>query len=174
MNGRRSPGDIDESATPLADGWQRVERPPSLFRRFTFASYAHTRAFLDRLAALSEETGLYPGSRLRNDVRQRDRLRRRRRAAGARAGRRSRGARRRWRKRRRRKYDAGHGVDVAVCVVSDRVGRVLLAERTARQRRPASGSFPAARSMPAKRRATRRRGNSKKRSAFARARSRHG
>jgi len=37
-----------------------VARPPSLFRRFEFASYAHTRAFLDRLAALSEETGLYP------------------------------------------------------------------------------------------------------------------
>jgi pterin-4a-carbinolamine dehydratase len=46
--------------SPLADGWKRIERPPSLFRRFEFDSYARTRAFLDRLAALSEETGLFP------------------------------------------------------------------------------------------------------------------
>jgi len=45
---------------PLADGWERVARPPALFRRFEFASYEQTRAFLDRLAALSQETGLYP------------------------------------------------------------------------------------------------------------------
>jgi pterin-4a-carbinolamine dehydratase len=42
------------------EGWSRVERPPSLFRRFQFQSYSETRAFLDRLAALSEETDLYP------------------------------------------------------------------------------------------------------------------
>jgi len=42
------------------EGWTNVERPPSLFRRFEFSSYASTRAFLDRLAALSEETGLFP------------------------------------------------------------------------------------------------------------------
>ena len=42
------------------EGWKTVQTPPSLFRRFQFASYRDTRAFLDRLAALSEETGLYP------------------------------------------------------------------------------------------------------------------
>lgn len=40
--------------------WQAVQKPPSLFRRFEFASYAETRAFLDALAKLSEGTGLYP------------------------------------------------------------------------------------------------------------------
>jgi 4a-hydroxytetrahydrobiopterin dehydratase len=40
--------------------WTEVERPPSLYRRFEFADYAETRAFLDRLASLSKETGLYP------------------------------------------------------------------------------------------------------------------
>ncbi len=49
------------SATlPLPEGWKEVQHPPSLFRRFEFAAYRDTRAFLDRLAALSEETGLYP------------------------------------------------------------------------------------------------------------------
>ena len=43
-----------------AEGWQQVERPPSLFARYQFASYAQTRTFLDRLAGLSAETGLYP------------------------------------------------------------------------------------------------------------------
>ncbi len=60
MNARPEPGTPNGSSTPLADGWQRVERPPSLFRRFTFSSYADTRTFLERLAALSEETGTYP------------------------------------------------------------------------------------------------------------------
>ncbi len=46
--------------TLLAPGWERVARPPSLFRRYVFASYGETRAFLDGLAALSEETGLFP------------------------------------------------------------------------------------------------------------------
>jgi 4a-hydroxytetrahydrobiopterin dehydratase len=45
---------------PQPAGWTLVQRPPSLFRRFEFDSYAATSAFLDRLAALSEETGLYP------------------------------------------------------------------------------------------------------------------
>jgi pterin-4a-carbinolamine dehydratase len=43
-----------------ADGWEQVERPPSLFRRYEFGSYRDTRAFLDRLAVLSAETNLYP------------------------------------------------------------------------------------------------------------------
>ena len=42
------------------EGWTEVERPPSLYRRFEFAAYPETRAFLDRLASLSKETGLYP------------------------------------------------------------------------------------------------------------------
>ena len=42
------------------EGWTEVERPPSLYRRFEFAAYSETRVFLDRLAGLSKETGLYP------------------------------------------------------------------------------------------------------------------
>ncbi len=42
------------------EGWTEVERPPSLYRRFEFVDYAEIRAFLDRLASLSKETGLYP------------------------------------------------------------------------------------------------------------------
>ncbi len=45
---------------PVPEGWKSVDHPPSLFRRFQFSSYRDTRAFLDRLATLSEETGLYP------------------------------------------------------------------------------------------------------------------
>ena len=41
-------------------GWTEIERPPSLHRRFEFAAYAEIRDFLDRLAGLSKETGLYP------------------------------------------------------------------------------------------------------------------
>ena len=44
----------------LPEGWKQVQHPASLFRRFQFESYRDTRAFLDRLAALSEQTGLYP------------------------------------------------------------------------------------------------------------------
>ena len=42
------------------EGWTEVEKPPSLYRRFEFAAYPETRAFLERLAGLSKETGLYP------------------------------------------------------------------------------------------------------------------
>ncbi len=42
------------------EGWTEVERPPLLYRRFEFDAYSETRAFLDRLASLSKETGLYP------------------------------------------------------------------------------------------------------------------
>jgi len=44
----------------LLEGWTEVERPSSLYRRFEFAAYPEARAFLDRLAGLSKETGLYP------------------------------------------------------------------------------------------------------------------
>jgi 4a-hydroxytetrahydrobiopterin dehydratase len=46
--------------TRWLEGWTEVERPPSLYRRFEFAAYSETRVFLDRLAGLSKETGLYP------------------------------------------------------------------------------------------------------------------
>lgn len=47
-----------ESRSP--EGWTEGEHPPTLYRRFEFAAYAEARAFLDRLALLSKETGLYP------------------------------------------------------------------------------------------------------------------
>lgn len=48
------------SALALPKGWKPVEHPPSLFRRFEFANYEETRAFLDHLAQLSKYTGIYP------------------------------------------------------------------------------------------------------------------
>jgi pterin-4a-carbinolamine dehydratase len=45
---------------PAPEGWEAVQHPPSLFRRFQFGAYRDTRAFLDRLATLSQETRLYP------------------------------------------------------------------------------------------------------------------
>ena len=42
------------------EGWTEVEKPSSLYRRFEFAAYPETRAFLNRLAGLSKETGFYP------------------------------------------------------------------------------------------------------------------
>jgi len=42
------------------EGWQRIGRQRSLFRRFEFVAYAETRVFLERLAALSERTGIHP------------------------------------------------------------------------------------------------------------------
>jgi len=42
------------------EGWTEVEQPPLLYRRFEFAAYPDARTFLDRLAGLSKETGLYP------------------------------------------------------------------------------------------------------------------
>ncbi|KAF0098522.1 MAG: putative Pterin-4a-carbinolamine dehydratase [bacterium] len=44
----------------LPEGWEARGTPPNLFRRFEFARYGETRAFLDALAALTEETGLHP------------------------------------------------------------------------------------------------------------------
>ena len=46
--------------TRLPEGWTEVEKPSSLHRRFEFAAYPEARAFLNRLASLSKETGLYP------------------------------------------------------------------------------------------------------------------
>ncbi len=53
-------GGIMSADLSLPEGWRSVATPPSLFRRFQFDCYSDTRAFLERLAALSEETGLYP------------------------------------------------------------------------------------------------------------------
>jgi 4a-hydroxytetrahydrobiopterin dehydratase len=47
-----------ESSPPK--GWTEGKQPPVLYRRFEFAAYPEARAFLDRLADLSKETGLYP------------------------------------------------------------------------------------------------------------------
>ncbi len=44
----------------LPAGWETRGRPPTLFRRFEFERYAATRAFLDGLAALTEELGMHP------------------------------------------------------------------------------------------------------------------
>jgi len=44
----------------LPGDWTRVKSPPSLFRRFEFRAYADTRRFLEEMAAVSEETGIYP------------------------------------------------------------------------------------------------------------------
>lgn len=41
-------------------GWQRQDLPPMLTRRFEFESYGMTRQFLDAVAKLAEEAGLYP------------------------------------------------------------------------------------------------------------------
>lgn len=49
-------------ANPKNDdaGWTERDRPASLSKRFIFASYAENRDFLDRVADLSEETGIHP------------------------------------------------------------------------------------------------------------------
>ena len=39
----------------LPEAWESRGRPPTLFRRFEFERYSGTRAFLDALAALTEE-----------------------------------------------------------------------------------------------------------------------
>lgn len=48
------------STPPILEGWKHVERPRSLFRRFEFEAYAKTRAFLDKLSTISDETGIFP------------------------------------------------------------------------------------------------------------------
>lgn len=41
-------------------GWERRDKPPTLFRRFAFERYAQTRAFLDALSVLCEELKRHP------------------------------------------------------------------------------------------------------------------
>ncbi len=43
-----------------SNSWRQQGKPPTLFKRFTFGSYGQTRAFLDALAVLSEQTGQHP------------------------------------------------------------------------------------------------------------------
>lgn len=51
----------DASPESSAGGaWREQARPALLFKRFEFADYASTRAFLDALTDLSERTGMYP------------------------------------------------------------------------------------------------------------------
>lgn len=40
--------------------WERRDKPALLHRRFQFGGYSETRAFLDRMAQLSERHGYYP------------------------------------------------------------------------------------------------------------------
>lgn len=40
--------------------WTERARPAGLSKRFVFRDYAENRRFLDRVAELSEETGIYP------------------------------------------------------------------------------------------------------------------
>ncbi len=44
----------------LTPEWQRQDLPPMLTRRFEFENYGMTRQFLDAVAKLAEEVGLYP------------------------------------------------------------------------------------------------------------------
>jgi pterin-4a-carbinolamine dehydratase len=44
----------------IPEGWKPVTNPPSLFKRYEFASYARTREFLDRLMLISEESRIFP------------------------------------------------------------------------------------------------------------------
>jgi len=51
------------SSSPIASpvpGWEVRDKPPMLFRRFEFDSYAATRAFLDALESLSKQQDYYP------------------------------------------------------------------------------------------------------------------
>jgi len=41
-------------------GWERRDKPPTLFRRFAFERYAQTRVFLDALSVLCDELGRHP------------------------------------------------------------------------------------------------------------------
>jgi pterin-4a-carbinolamine dehydratase len=44
----------------VPEGWKLVTSPPSLFKRYEFASYAQTREFLDRMMLISDETRIFP------------------------------------------------------------------------------------------------------------------
>ncbi|MCE5360241.1 hypothetical protein [Candidatus Igneacidithiobacillus taiwanensis] len=58
-----------ESETSLTcpSGWEERTKPLGWSRRFVFADYEATRAFLDRLTALSESSGYYPNLNFARD-----------------------------------------------------------------------------------------------------------
>ncbi len=47
----------DGNPIPL---WRRQDLPPTLSRRFEFATYSETRSFLDEAAKVSEAANYYP------------------------------------------------------------------------------------------------------------------
>ncbi len=51
---------MDEGEAGVPEGWTQQKRPLAWNKRFDFADYAKTRAFLDGLAVLSEACGYYP------------------------------------------------------------------------------------------------------------------
>lgn len=52
--------DRQDNEQTLPEGWKTVGSSGALYRKFEFESYDGTSAFLEKLAALSEETGIYP------------------------------------------------------------------------------------------------------------------
>jgi 4a-hydroxytetrahydrobiopterin dehydratase len=60
MTGPTSDAAGGPSAPPPAHGWRRRQRPLRLERRIEFADYDALRDFLDKVADLSEATGVYP------------------------------------------------------------------------------------------------------------------
>ena len=50
----------DTSIAAQAPGWRYTEKPPKIERRFAFASYTETSAFLERLAELSKQDNYFP------------------------------------------------------------------------------------------------------------------
>lgn len=47
-------------AMTAADNWKQVAQGSAIYQRFEFESYAKTSGFLAALAAVSEETGIFP------------------------------------------------------------------------------------------------------------------
>nr|CAA6820478.1 MAG: 4a-hydroxytetrahydrobiopterin dehydratase [uncultured Thiotrichaceae bacterium] len=47
--------------------WKVTQRPPNITRAFQFDSYDKLRGFLDELAELSEQEGLYPNLNFTRD-----------------------------------------------------------------------------------------------------------
>lgn len=58
-DGGEGPPSADGPPTP-PHGWRRRQRPLRLERRLEFPDYDALRDFLDQVADLSEETGIYP------------------------------------------------------------------------------------------------------------------
>ena len=50
----------DTNIASQAPGWRYTEKPPKIERRFAFASYTETSAFLERLAELSKQDNYFP------------------------------------------------------------------------------------------------------------------